>query len=312
MERTMRLLVRRFQVSQHPQAGSWDYHFVLGGSDKESPQMTAVGLLGLAVGHGLAAPNRGAPVRGPVRNAAILKGFTALNRWVGTAQGKWEGPLEQQNLYYLWSLERVAVLYNLELIGGKDWYRWGAEILVANQTPAGHWENGKYYGSSHVLDTCFALLFLQRVNLVKDLSAKLPFNPTELNTAVAEEAKKEADRKAPPRDDTATKPSPVEPTPPQPSSIGLTESKDPAGESQETNAVSQPTTPTENRRDATPSTEPEEKRKTWRNVLLGAFAVLMLGFGIFLAVYLTRGRKEEPVARKPRPKKTLAKKSANG
>jgi hypothetical protein len=312
MDRTLRLLVRRFQVSQHPQAGSWDYHFVLGGSDKESPQMTAVGLLGLAVGHGLAAPNRGAPIRGQVRNIAILKGFTALNRWVGIPQGKWEG-LEQPNLYYLWSLERVAVLYNMELIGGKDWYRWGAEILVANQTPAGHWQNGKYYGSSPVLDTCFALLFLQRVNLAKDLSAKLPFDPTELNGAVSEQAKKDAEKKAPPRDDSAKNPSPVEPTPPQPPSMTeLTDSKDPAGDRPETKAVSQPTTPTESRRDPTPTTEPDEKRKTWRNVLLGAFAVLLLGFGIFVAVYLSRGRKEEVVARKPKPKKKVATKSAKG
>lgn len=35
-------------------------------------------------------------------------------------------------LYYLWSVERVAMLYNLQLIGQKDWYRWGADHLIAH------------------------------------------------------------------------------------------------------------------------------------------------------------------------------------
>ena len=51
------------------------------------------------------------------------------------------------------------MLYGFDLIGGKDWYRWGAEILVANQQPNGNWQNGGYPGSSNTLDTCLALLF---------------------------------------------------------------------------------------------------------------------------------------------------------
>src|SRR5262249_3508894 len=42
--------------------------------------------------------------------------------------------------YFLWSLERMAVAFGLETIGGKDWYNWGAEILLANQSPNGGWE----------------------------------------------------------------------------------------------------------------------------------------------------------------------------
>ncbi len=91
-----------------------------------------------------------------------------------------------QNLYFLWSLERVAVLYDLPAIGDKDWYRWGAEILVANQDVAGNWIGGMYPGNSPILDTCLALLFLQRANLVKDLTSRLPFKPDDLNNGVME------------------------------------------------------------------------------------------------------------------------------
>ena len=29
-----------------------------------------------------------------------------------------------QEMYFLWSVERVAMLYDLKTIGGRDWYAW--------------------------------------------------------------------------------------------------------------------------------------------------------------------------------------------
>ena len=72
--------------------------------------------------------------------------------------------------YFLWSLERVAVALNLDTIGKKDWYGWGAEILLENQLPNGVW-SGEYGDSG--ADTCFALLFLKRANLARDLTAQI-------------------------------------------------------------------------------------------------------------------------------------------
>jgi hypothetical protein len=72
--------------------------------------------------------------------------------------------------YFLWSLERVAVAYSLDTIGDKDWYTWGGEILLANQRLDGSWA-GEF--ATYGADTCFALLFLRRANLAKDLSASL-------------------------------------------------------------------------------------------------------------------------------------------
>ena len=65
----------------------------------------------------------------------------SASRLVGEPTGTWNSP-KAINLYFLWSVERVAVLYNLPTIGKKEWYRWGAEILVANQKKDGNWEDG--------------------------------------------------------------------------------------------------------------------------------------------------------------------------
>jgi len=64
--------------------------------------------------------------------------------------------------YYLYGLERVGALANVETIGDHDWYREGAEFLVRGQAPDGHWETTFAPG---IPQTCFALLFLRRATL---------------------------------------------------------------------------------------------------------------------------------------------------
>ena len=71
--------------------------------------------------------------------------------------------------YFLWSLERVAVIYDLKDIGGKDWYGWGSEVILQNQRVDGAWQ--ETHGD--INDTCFALLFLTRANLAKDLTESI-------------------------------------------------------------------------------------------------------------------------------------------
>jgi hypothetical protein len=197
MERTLMLIANRYVTSQNKD-GNWDYHYKLGGSDAYRPAMTAVGLLGLAVGHGLNNRDADGKARG-LQDPRILRGFVALNQHIGRPSGQWQNR-EMVNLYVLWSIERVAVLYNLATIGEKDWYRWGAEILVANQQPRGNWDKGGYHGAAPVLDTCFALLFLKRANLVEDLTGRLPFDTATLTTSITESVKAEerADKPPPP------------------------------------------------------------------------------------------------------------------
>jgi hypothetical protein len=86
------------------------------------------------------------------------------------------GRFNDRDMYFLWSLERVGVIYGLEKIGRTDWYQFGAEQILRAQNRDGSWgDNG--YGP--VVNTSFALLFLARSNLVRDLTAKVqkdPFN----------------------------------------------------------------------------------------------------------------------------------------
>jgi hypothetical protein len=144
--------------------------------------MTCAGLLGLATGHGARADNlssRGKAVKVDVSKDAQMRRGLAL---VGSLVGKPIGPAEKGptidslnaiggKVYYLfWSMERVALILGLETIGKKDWYQWGAEYLLANQRRDGTWVGEHGDGGS---DTCFALLFLRRVNLLRDLSTAL-------------------------------------------------------------------------------------------------------------------------------------------
>lgn len=71
--------------------------------------------------------------------------------------------------YFLWSLERVGVIYGARTIGGVDWYTWGAEHLIEDQRPDGSWQAA--YPAT--IDTSFALLFLTRANMANDLTARL-------------------------------------------------------------------------------------------------------------------------------------------
>ena len=69
-------------------------------------------------------------------------------------------------------MERVGVLCNLKTIGGKDWYRCGVDLLLPAQRPDGGWL-GRGSGGFPVVDTCFALLFLKRSDLLPDLRETL-------------------------------------------------------------------------------------------------------------------------------------------
>lgn len=61
--------------------------------------------------------------------------------------------------YYLYALERAAMLNNIQTVGGHDWYYEGAVVLICNQS-----EDGTWFGST-LYDTCFAVLFLKRATM---------------------------------------------------------------------------------------------------------------------------------------------------
>jgi hypothetical protein len=190
VSRTLARIVLRFDSSQNYD-GSWGYWHRVGGDTGRPPMlrrsMDCVGLLALAVGHGLARnPAEKAPAP-KVVDPRILKGFVALSEWIGPPPAPPTDP-SLIDYYFLWSVERVAVLYGLPAIADKDWYRWGCQALLPNQSATGAWERGSYRLATPAANTCFALLFLKRANLAADLAARIPFRPAELNRAIAQQA----------------------------------------------------------------------------------------------------------------------------
>jgi HEAT repeat protein/prenyltransferase/squalene oxidase-like repeat protein len=196
-------LANRFRRMQR-EDGGWAYSdrqpvmpaFAPGGLDEGStPSMTCAGLIALAIADGATlerARERKPDAKLPdiSKDKNLSKGLEVLGAVIGNPRGVKlaerggpgvpvvppAGPFARpdrvggNSYYFLWSLERVAVALDLKTIGNKDWYGWGAEILLENQLADGSWSGN--YGPGGV-DTCFALLFLKRANLVHDLTASI-------------------------------------------------------------------------------------------------------------------------------------------
>ncbi len=167
---------QRFESTQSADGG-WGYH-----GAGTTPAMTGVGVLGEAMGHGAAPEVLAVNPKNPkqvlfkpvLEDPTIQKGLSCFAKFVGQPSmdpAKTAFPME--NLYFLWTVERVAMLYDLKSFDGKDWYGWGAQILVHNQNAEGAWPSSNYPGAHPQVNTCFALLFLKRSNLVQDLTNNL-------------------------------------------------------------------------------------------------------------------------------------------
>jgi hypothetical protein len=172
---------RRFRATQNADGG-WGYMLparraagmMMGSASRAT--MTCAGLLGVLAGHGAAADVRKrrdpkAEPRDVSKDKVLKAGLAALGGVIGEPTGDPRKAAAAGRAYYfLWSLERVAVILDLKTIGKKDWYGWGAEVLLANQQGDGTWRGE--YGDCGA-DTAFALLFLKKSNLATDLSARI-------------------------------------------------------------------------------------------------------------------------------------------
>jgi hypothetical protein len=165
LERTIAWVVKRFRTSQQAD-GHWGYHYPGPGLVKPTHSMTCAGLLGLAIGLGLtneAKSKSGKQAEDATRDPDVARAIKLLSSQVGNPSRRWQGH-PHPDLYFLWSIERVAVIFKLPRIGDKDWYPWGAELIVANQA-----RDGSLVYHNRPVGTALALLFLKRANLAKGL-----------------------------------------------------------------------------------------------------------------------------------------------
>ena len=173
IERSIALVEARLRDSQQPpgsldaagndQGGGWPYNSG-GGKVNDWPSMTCAGLLGLAVAQG----TNGSKVSSPLDDPAVHQALDLLGRHI-------DRPNETRppDLYFMWSLARVAVIYNLPEIGEKDWYGWGCKAVLPLQQTDGCWKASWLAGGNDAVATCFALLFLKQANLAEDLTNKI-------------------------------------------------------------------------------------------------------------------------------------------
>jgi hypothetical protein len=199
-DRALAAADKRFRNTQSIE-GAWGYQppprNVTGDTSsmpgmEKSPAMTCSGLLALAAGRGIqisALRSKTAKQGPPPEMVAPAndKAVAAALKYVKDAISKSELPAKpvispigetgkgklRENLYFLWSLERVAMIYDLEKIGALDWYEWGASHLIKTQDKDGSWSQTGYDGANAEINTAFALLFLNRANLARDLTATL-------------------------------------------------------------------------------------------------------------------------------------------
>jgi hypothetical protein len=172
-----------FRSTQDP-GGGWPYIIP---SERTPPQiaaetrptatMTCAGVLGLVLAYGADPARDGDPKEGPRDPQAdkeLARGLALLSTVIGQPVGdRLPGAIPRadgKSFYFLWSLERTCVALDLEVLNKKDWYAWGAEVLLANQKADGSWQ-GDY--SEGGVDTCFALLFLKRANLVREVTMRV-------------------------------------------------------------------------------------------------------------------------------------------
>jgi hypothetical protein len=121
-------------------------------------------------------PKKPAPAKVDGRDRAVQFALAGLGAILAESLRAGRGSLYlgneghgQHDLYFYWSLERVGVIYGLDKIGGVDWYAYGAHTLVRAQSPEGSWR--AHYRDE--VDTAFAVLFLCKSNLARDLSSKV-------------------------------------------------------------------------------------------------------------------------------------------
>lgn len=189
---------RRFRYSQNGDGG-WGYGRY--GMNHSTVSMTCAGLLGLAVGHGVALLRTGARPAAALdkssdltQDLAIRRGLLFLanhlepalgpeGRRTPRGRGREDGPGRDRpgprrsilgndagsEYYFLWSLERVAAVYALQTIGNKDWFAVGSKFLLDRQEEDGSWSGNL----GETVETSFALFFLRQVNLARDLTVTL-------------------------------------------------------------------------------------------------------------------------------------------
>lgn len=160
--------------------GSWGYLEGHAGSGS----MTAAGIAALVMAADKLQPGDAQVIGQNVQCCGAQEDIPAIERglaWLARNFSVHRNPggLAGTNwlLYYMYGVERVGRLTNQRFIGGHDWYREGADMLVANQDGlTGYWIGSGHGEDAPHVATSLALLFLSKGRRPVAV-AKLKFGP---------------------------------------------------------------------------------------------------------------------------------------
>ncbi len=159
---TWRLAQEYWQQTQK-EDGSWGYKPGL----PATGSMTCAGICSLVIASGRLSSGSATIAGGKVsccgegdENNGVERGLF----WLGKNFSVRANPGDRSwLLYYLYGLERVGRLTGRRLIGGHDWYREGAEVLLREQDDfSGSWQGVETAESNSLVATSLALLFLSK------------------------------------------------------------------------------------------------------------------------------------------------------
>jgi hypothetical protein len=89
----------------------------------------------------------------------LAKNFSVAYNPGPYEHARFEENSQHNHLYYLYGLERAAILYGTEQIGTHFWFAKGMQLLIEQQRPDGSWRSAS---GNELHDTCFAILFLRK------------------------------------------------------------------------------------------------------------------------------------------------------
>ncbi|MBX3431725.1 MAG: DUF4159 domain-containing protein [Pirellulales bacterium] len=162
---TWRLAEQYWRKCQRPD-GAWGYHAEENWPGTGSMTCAGVGAMVICTGQ---ISDGAAKVDGnrvncclpPAKDDWLSRALIWMGRNLTVQQNP--GSREAWHYYYLYGLERFGRLTSRRFIGEHDWYREGAEFLLSQQDPFGHyWVGSGHSENNPHIATSMALLFLSK------------------------------------------------------------------------------------------------------------------------------------------------------
>jgi hypothetical protein len=159
-------LAHAYWTANQNHDGSWGYKPALGGTGS----MTCAGIAAMVItsdrltrGDAEADGDRVVCCGEQQDNMPIDRALAWLGRNFSVHTNPGSRGVQGWLYYYLYGVERTGRLTNQRLIGGHDWYREGAELLVSLQDElSGYWKGVGHAEENPHVGTSLALLFLAK------------------------------------------------------------------------------------------------------------------------------------------------------